>query len=171
MAAAADRPRPHRSFAHRAGQPLGDGACLRRLLARLRSALRLARAQVYQARGRHGLPAAQRFLRPDLPKAVPALWRPATQLDRLALANARVSKKHGRGAIMFENFTRAEIKTTSARIVTVYGGSGPPLLLMHGNPFTHVSWHKIAPRLAREFTVVATDLRGYGDSEKPPGGA
>jgi haloacetate dehalogenase len=41
---------------------------------------------------------------------------------------------------------------------------------MHGNPFTHVSWHKVAPRLAEEFTVVATDLRGYGDSEKPPGG-
>ena len=44
------------------------------------------------------------------------------------------------------------------------------MLLLHGNPFTHLSWHKIAPRLAREFTVVATDLRGYGDSEKPPGG-
>ena len=42
---------------------------------------------------------------------------------------------------------------------------------MHGNPFTHLSWHKFAPRLAQEFTVVATDLRGYGDSEKPPGGA
>jgi haloacetate dehalogenase len=41
---------------------------------------------------------------------------------------------------------------------------------MHGNPFSHLSWHKIAPALAREFTVVATDLRGYGDSEKPPGG-
>ena len=41
---------------------------------------------------------------------------------------------------------------------------------MHGNPFTHLSWHKFAPRLAREFTVVATDLRGYGDSSKPPGG-
>ena len=41
---------------------------------------------------------------------------------------------------------------------------------MHGNPFSHLSWHKIAPRLAQEFTVVATDLRGYGDSEKPPGG-
>ena len=49
-------------------------------------------------------------------------------------------------------------------------GSGPPLLLLHGNPLTHVSWHKIAPRLAEEFTVVATDLRGYGDSSKPPGG-
>jgi len=41
---------------------------------------------------------------------------------------------------------------------------------MHGNPFSHLSWHKFAPRLAQEFTVIATDLRGYGDSEKPPGG-
>ena len=71
---------------------------------------------------------------------------------------------------MMEGFTRAEIKTSGARIVTAHGGKGPPLLLLHGNPFTHLSWHKIAPRLAEEFTVVATDLRGYGDSEKPPGG-
>ena len=71
---------------------------------------------------------------------------------------------------MFENFTRREIQTSGARIVTVYGGNGPPLLLMHGNPFTHASWHKFAPRLAQNFTVVCTDLRGYGDSEKPPGG-
>lgn len=71
---------------------------------------------------------------------------------------------------MMEGFTRTEIKTSGARIVTVHGGKGPPLLLMHGNPFTHLSWHKFAPRLAEEFTVVATDLRGYGDSEKPPGG-
>jgi len=77
-----------------------------------------------------------------------------------------VSKK-----AMFENFTRTEIKTSGARIVTVHGGKGPPLLLMHGNPFSHLSWHKFAPRLAEEFTVVATDLRGYGDSEKPPSGA
>ena len=41
---------------------------------------------------------------------------------------------------------------------------------MHGNPFTHLSWLRVAPTLAKEFTVVATDLRGYGDSEKPPGG-
>src|SRR3984885_13202403 len=71
---------------------------------------------------------------------------------------------------MFENFTRTEIKTSGARIVTLTGGKGPPLLLLHGNPFSHLSWQKFAPRLAEEFTVVATDLRGYGDSEKPPGG-
>ena len=50
------------------------------------------------------------------------------------------------------------------------GGNGPPLLLLHGNPLTLVSWHKIAPSLAQDFTVVAMDLRGYGDSSKPPGG-
>lgn len=71
---------------------------------------------------------------------------------------------------MMDGFVRREIETSGARIVTVTGGSGPPLLLMHGNPFSHLSWRKIAPGLARRFTVVATDLRGYGDSGKPPGG-
>jgi haloacetate dehalogenase len=71
---------------------------------------------------------------------------------------------------MIPGFTRTEIETSGARIVTVHGGSGPPLLLMHGNPFSHLSWRKVAPALARGFTVVATDLRGYGDSAKPPGG-
>jgi haloacetate dehalogenase len=71
---------------------------------------------------------------------------------------------------MLEGFKRSEIETGGARIVTVTGGKGPPLLLMHGNPFNHLFWHRVAPTLAKEFTVVATDLRGYGDSEKPPGG-
>jgi len=71
---------------------------------------------------------------------------------------------------MLDGFTRTEIKTGGARIFTAHGGKGPPLLLLHGNPFTHLSWQKVAPRLASEFTVVCTDLRGYGDSEKPPGG-
>jgi len=70
--------------------------------------------------------------------------------------------------MQMEGFTKTEIKTSGARITTAHGGKGPPLLLLHGNPFTHLSWHKFAPRLAQEFTVVATDLRGYGDSEKPP---
>src|SRR5437867_3694827 len=71
---------------------------------------------------------------------------------------------------MFEGFSRAQIDTSGARINLRKGGSGPPLLLLHGNPLTHVMWHKIAPRLAEDFTVVATDLRGYGDSSKPDGG-
>ena len=71
---------------------------------------------------------------------------------------------------MFEGFTRREIRTSGATIVTVYGGAGPPVLLMHGNPFTHLSWADVAPALAQRFTVICTDLRGYGDSSKPPGG-
>jgi haloacetate dehalogenase len=69
---------------------------------------------------------------------------------------------------MFEGFTTTAIETRGAVIHTLHGGSGPPLLLLHGYPQTHVMWHKIAPRLAERFTVVATDLRGYGDSGKPP---
>jgi len=71
---------------------------------------------------------------------------------------------------MFEGFQVKDIHTSGARIHLRIGGSGPPLLLLHGNPLTHVMWHKIAPRLAEEYTVVATDLRGYGDSSKPDGG-
>ena len=58
---------------------------------------------------------------------------------------------------MFEGFTHTQIDTTGARINLRHGGSGPPLLLLHGNPLTHVMWHKIAPRLAEEFTVVEVD--------------
>lgn len=54
-----------------------------------------------------------------------------------------------------------------ATIAGVLGGAGPPLLLLHGHPQTHAIWHKVAPVLARHFTVVACDLRGYGDSSKP----
>src|SRR5215207_7074584 len=67
-------------------------------------------------------------------------------------------------------FRFERIATSGAEINVAISGKGPPLLLLHGNPLTLVSWHKIAPLLARDFTVVATDLRGYGDSSKPDGG-
>ncbi|GAA4337905.1 alpha/beta hydrolase [Pigmentiphaga soli] len=71
---------------------------------------------------------------------------------------------------MFEGFTTTDIETSGARIHLRHGGSGPPLLLLHGNPATHVTWHRIANRLAERYTVVATDLRGYGDSVGPEDG-
>ena len=71
---------------------------------------------------------------------------------------------------MFPGFRTERIQTSGAAIHTLVGGSGPPLLLLHGYPQTHVEWHKIASRLAQQFTVVMTDLRGYGDSSKPPDG-
>jgi haloacetate dehalogenase len=73
-------------------------------------------------------------------------------------------------AHLFPGFTVDRVATSGAAIHTVSAGSGPPVLLLHGFPQSHVEWHKIAPRLAEEFTVVATDLRGYGDSGKPPDG-
>ena len=69
---------------------------------------------------------------------------------------------------MFDGFELATIDAGEVVIRVRHGGSGPPLLLLHGNPQTHLMWHKIAPRLARDFTVVAPDLRGYGASGTPP---
>lgn len=72
---------------------------------------------------------------------------------------------------MFEGFEQRKVTAGEAEINLVVGGNGPPLLLLHGYPQTHVMWHKVAPRLASDFTVVAADLRGYGDSGKPSGDA
>jgi haloacetate dehalogenase len=70
---------------------------------------------------------------------------------------------------MFKNFESQVIKTSKAKINLVRGGQGFPVLLLHGYPQTYIMWHKIAPLLAEKFTVIATDLRGYGDSSKPQG--
>ena len=68
---------------------------------------------------------------------------------------------------MFEGFTHTQVQANGITINLRYGGSGKPLLLLHGYPQTHVMWHKITPALAKKFSVVVPDLRGYGDSEKP----
>lgn len=70
----------------------------------------------------------------------------------------------------FPGFRPFRIATSGAEINGVVGGSGPPLLLLHGWPQTLVEWRHVAPALAERFTIVATDLRGYGDSSKPPEG-
>ena len=69
---------------------------------------------------------------------------------------------------LFPGFRVLDVDSGGVRVHAVVGGSGPPLLLLHGYPQTHAIWHKVAPRLAGRFTVVAPDLRGYGDSGKPP---
>ena len=71
----------------------------------------------------------------------------------------------------FPGFEPLRIATAGVEINGVIGGSGPPVLLLHGWPQSHVEWHKVAPMLARNFTVIATDLRGYGDSSIPPDGS
>ena len=68
---------------------------------------------------------------------------------------------------MLEGFEAFDIPTTSTTIHGRRGGDGQPVLLLHGIPETHVMWHRVAPQLAEHFTVVATDLRGFGDSGTP----
>lgn len=69
---------------------------------------------------------------------------------------------------LFPGFTARDLDAGGVRIRARVGGSGSPVLLLHGYPQTHAMWHRVAAPLAERFTVVAADLRGYGDSEKPP---
>ena len=69
--------------------------------------------------------------------------------------------------MFFENFTLTDVAVPGGTIRLRHGGSGPPLLLLHGNPQTHAMWNRVAPALAERFTVIAPDLRGYGGSFKP----
>ena len=71
---------------------------------------------------------------------------------------------------LFPHFRALQVEIDpTVTINAIVGGSGPPLLLLHGHPQTHTIWHRVAPRLAEHFTVVACDLRGYGESSKPQG--
>lgn len=81
-----------------------------------------------------------------------------------ALPSAELNQK------LFPGFISEDVQTSGATVHTLHKGSGPPLLLLHGYPETHVTWHKVASQLAERFSVVLPDLRGYGDSSKPQGG-
>jgi haloacetate dehalogenase len=77
----------------------------------------------------------------------------------------------GKAHLFPDHFKAFKFKTAGeVEINGVIGGKGPPVLLLHGYPQSHVSWSVVAPELAKNYTVVATDLRGYGDSSKPRGG-
>jgi haloacetate dehalogenase len=102
-----------------------------------------------------------------------ALVAAATFLGALSptLAKAQGPNTDGGKAYLFpDGFKAFKVKTSGAEINGVIGGKGPPVLLLHGYPQSHVAWWLVAPELAKNFTVVATDLRGYGDSSKPGAG-
>ena len=71
---------------------------------------------------------------------------------------------------MLQGFRTGRVDVDGVAVHAAVGGSGPPVLLLHGFPQTHAMWHRVAPALARRATVVAADLRGYGDSDRPPAG-
>src|SRR5438876_7683686 len=73
-------------------------------------------------------------------------------------------------AALFPGFKHLDMRTKGAVIRLRHGGSGPPLLLLHGNPRNHVTWHGLATRLSQHYHVVIPDLRGYGDSSLPEPG-
>lgn len=69
---------------------------------------------------------------------------------------------------MFDNFESSKIKVNGININYKIGGKGTPILMLHGYPQTHIMWRKIAPLFSKDYTVICPDLRGYGDSDKPP---
>src|SRR5262249_54923314 len=99
--------------------------------------------------------------------------RPLIHRDGVLCCHVTITGSQRGGLVVptgFEGFEEFDIAVSGTTIHGRRGGDGPPLLLLHGIPETHLMWHRVAPSLARRHTVVATDLRGYGDSGKPPGG-
>jgi haloacetate dehalogenase len=90
---------------------------------------------------------------------------------RLRPLDRRIQVAPLRSRIMFAGFQKEQRQVNGVNISYRIGGTGPALLLLHGHPQTHVIWHKVAAQLAAIFTVVAADLRGYGDSDRPPADA
>src|SRR5260221_11318569 len=137
--------------------------------------------RAFRARGRrlafHLRRAARRLARTGLragqPEVAPPISRPCP--PALPRSRPRRSPRPFRDAgaagmsALFPGFERRRIKTSGATINLEVGGEGPPVLLLHGYPQTHALWHKVAAKLARDYTLVCPDLRGYGDSSKPRG--
>jgi haloacetate dehalogenase len=82
-------------------------------------------------------------------------------------AGASQAPAAGGSSPFFPGFSVSTVKTSGAEIHVVKGGQGPPLLLLHGAPQTHITWRVVAPTLMKAYTLVIPDLRGYGDSSKP----
>src|SRR5688572_25899834 len=85
-----------------------------------------------------------------------------------APTGATTGQQAGEISRFLPGFTVSKVKTTGTTIHVVKGGQGPPVLLLHGAPMSHITWRFIGPQLAKQYTVVAPDLRGYGDSGKMP---
>jgi len=90
--------------------------------------------------------------------------------EAAAQPGAPASETPSPGARLFPGFKPLSLQVTGATINGVMAGQGPPVLLLHGAPQSMISWRLVAPELAKDHTVVVTDLRGYGDSSKPPDG-
>jgi haloacetate dehalogenase len=92
----------------------------------------------------------------------------APQQPAAAAPVAASAQAAGETSRFLPGFTVSKVKTSGTTIHVVKGGQGPPLLLLHGAPQSHITWRLVAPELAKSYTVVAADLRGYGDSGKMP---
>ena len=105
--------------------------------------------------------------------ATPVVAQPASIVTEATAADyVRDPTRWGSAevAAFFPGFKHLDMRTKGAIIRLRHGGSGPPLLMVHGHPVNHVSWYRIAARLSQRYHVVLADLRGYGDSSLPEPG-
>jgi len=104
--------------------------------------------------------------------AIPGKIQAMQDIDMRAISLPELPPKPQEdiAAKLLPGFVHTAVRTSGATIPVFHKGDGPPLLLLHGYPETHVTWHKVAPRLAERFSVYLPDLRGYGDSSRPTDG-
>ena len=93
---------------------------------------------------------------------------PATHAQASPVGSPATGQQAGETSRFLPGFTVSKVKTSGTTIHVVKGGQGPPLLLLHGAPMSHITWRFVGPQLAKQYTVIAPDLRGYGDSGKMP---